>query len=434
MQHILVIGAGRSATSLIEYLLDQSSTQQWKVTVADLSLNLAEQKVNNHPAGNAIALDTADKQARRNSIAQADIVVSMLPAFMHITIANDCLALGKHLVTASYVSPEMQALHQEAKAKNLIFLNEMGLDPGIDHMSAMQIIDRIHGQGGKITSFKSYCGGLVAPESNDNPWGYKFSWNPRNVVVAGQSGAHYLENGQQVHLPYSSIFAAPVVFQLNQHESFDGYPNRDSLSYQAVYGLNHVATLIRGTLRELGYCQAWQALVLMGLTDDQIQLELPTNTTWAVWAGKRYEQLVMENPAFADEVVKQKLTWLGLFDSKPLGKTIGTAATILLDLLESKWLLEPHDKDRIVMIHHFTYELNKKVVHLQSALDLIGTDTLHTAMAKTVGLPLGIGVKLIHQQNIKARGVMIPISSEIYEPALAQLSKAGIRFIEAELN
>ncbi|HTL82831.1 MAG TPA: saccharopine dehydrogenase C-terminal domain-containing protein, partial [Bacteroidia bacterium] len=261
MKNILVIGAGRSSSSLIHYLLSEGKKNDWKVRVGDIDGKNAKEKTSGFDNGTGFRFDIADEKQRAEEIKNADIVVSMLPAFMHGAVAKDCVRLGKHLVTASYISEEMRALNDEATKKNIILLNEIGLDPGIDHMSAMEVITRLKEQKAEITSFHSYCGGLVAPESNDNPWGYKFSWNPRNVILAGQGTAQYIENGEYKYLPYSRLFSQATTIRVEGCGEFDAYANRDSLSYRSVYGLEKIPTMLRGTLRMNGFCKAWNVFV-----------------------------------------------------------------------------------------------------------------------------------------------------------------------------
>ncbi len=287
MQKILLIGAGRSASSLIRYLLDHASECDWEITVADVSLEMAQHKTGQHPRAKALAFDMQDEAQRSTHIQAADLVISMLPATMHMPVAHDCVRYKKHLVTASYVSPAMKALHEEAKNAGIILMNEIGLDPGIDHASAMQIIDSVRDKGGEVVSFKSYCGGLVAPESNDNPWGYKFTWNPRAVVMAGQGGdaagiaAQYMENGKVKYIPYTRLFSSLETVSVGGLGKFDAYANRDSLSYINVYGLKDVQNMYRGTLRASGFCKAWNALIQLGITDDSFKISNAKNLSYA---------------------------------------------------------------------------------------------------------------------------------------------------------
>jgi len=440
MKNILVIGAGRSTVSLIGYLLENATNFNWQITVADMNLDLAKSKTLGHPNAQAIQLDIDNDQQRLAEIKKADFVISMLPAFMHLSVIKDCVEAGKHVATASYVSAEMMAFDEEAKRKNILLLNECGLDPGIDHASAMKVIDEIQAQGGEITSFKSYCGGLVAPESNDNPWGYKFSWNPRNVVVAGQATAQYLENGEIKYIPYNRIFTQIDTIEVDG-SNYDAYANRDSLSYIHPYKLDTAKTILRGTLRQIAYCKAWNVFVKVGLTDDTFIIK-DTNK-------KTYTQLLQSFLPNKTSSVKQNLidfmgveadaeaidmiAWLGFFDDVKIEFPQGTPAQLLQNLLEKKWLLKPNDKDLVVMQHQFEIDtskntkLPKKII---SSLVVTGTDQNHTAMAKTVGLPLAICVKNFLTGKFNLTGVQIPIHKEIYEPLLQELEQHGISFKE----
>ncbi len=443
MKNILVIGAGRSASSLIKYLLEHSTAENWSVTVGDVSLELVKQKTNNHPNARAIVFDITNDQQREDEIKRADMVISMLPATMHMNVARDCVRFKKHLATASYVSKEMGELDAEAKAAGIILMNETGLDPGIDHASAMKVIDDIHEQGGELTSFKSFCGGLVAPESNDNPWGYKFSWNPRNVVLAGQGTAQYIEHGEYKYLPYNRLFTQIDTIEVEGHGKFDAYANRDSLSYRKLYNISGIPTMLRGTLRMPGYCKAWNVFVKLGLTDDTYKIEASESMTYR-WLLEAYlpagksttkQKLVAFMGNEMDAEALSKIEWLGVFEDRKIRLANATPAQILQDLLEEKWKLQPHDKDMIVMQHLFEYTTkDKKTQKLTSSLVVKGEDQVYTAMAKTVGLPLAIASKMILQGKIKARGVVIPTTKEIYEPLLAELETFGIVFEEKRAN
>lgn len=440
MKNILIIGAGRSASSLIKYLLDNAVKENWKVTVGDVSLDLVTQKIGNHSHARGIVLDIHNEEQRHAEIQNADIVISMLPAFMHMNVAKDCVRFKKHLATASYVSKGMGELDAEAKARGIILLNEAGLDPGIDHASAMKVIDHIQGQGGKLTSFKSYCGGLVAPESNDNPWGYKFSWNPRNVVLAGQGTAQYIENGEYKYIPYNRLFTQIDTIEIDGYGKFDAYANRDSLSYRKVYGIEHIPTMLRGTLRMPGYCKAWNVFVKLGLTDDTYKIEASDQLTYRqlieayLPKGKEItkDKLIAFMGQDADKEAIDKIEWAGVLEDRKIRLTDASPAQILQDLLEEKWKLKEYDKDMIVMQHQFEYIINKESKKIISSLVVKGEDQIYTAMAKTVGLPLAITTKLILQEKIKAKGVAIPVIKEIYDPLLNELEEFGIRFEEKE--
>ncbi len=441
MRNILLIGAGRSSTFLIKYFLDQAQLQDWMLTVADVSLSLAQSKTTNHSRSSAIAFDINNETHRREEITNADLVISMLPANMHLQVAQECVRLKKHLATASYVSKEMQQLHVGAMRDGVALLNECGLDPGIDHMSAMRIIDKVKAQGEEIVSFKSYCGGLVAPESNDNPWGYKFSWNPRNVILAGQGTAKFIENGKYRYLPYSRLFSEIERIQVEGCGTFDGYANRDSLSYRPLYHLEKIPTMLRGTLRQSGYCKAWNILVQLGLTDDTYSIDNLSNLTYAqlvealLPVHKKNGSLKSRLASFMNvnensEEIKL-VEWTGVLENTPINLERATPAQALQQLLEEKWKLKPEDKDMIVMQHIFEIRnRNSEVRTINSELTVKGENAVYTAMAKTVGLPLAIASKLILNGDIKSRGVLVPVTKEIYEPVLNELEKFNIKFSE----
>ncbi len=438
MTALLIIGAGRSTTSLIQYLLQHASAMQLRITVADMNLTLAQEKIQGFENAIAIAFDINDEVQRQTLIQSHDLIVSMLPAHMHTQVAIDCVHYGKHLATASYVSKDMNALNDEATKKGILLLNECGLDPGIDHASAMKIIDEIKSKGGQITSFKSYCGGLVAPESNDNPWGYKFSWNPRNVVLAGQSTAQYLQNGELTFIPYNRLFLQTDTVYTDTHGAFDAYANRDSISYKEIYGLKNIETLLRGTLRQQGYCKAWHVLVVLGLTDDTFVIKNANQLTYKqlvqsflpIKIGDVKTNLKNWLGSIFDVEVEAKFDFLELLTDKKITKAEGTPAQLLQALLEEKWLLKDGDKDMIVMQHLFEYTLNQTTHKLTSSLIVLGDDENHTAMAKTVGLPLAITIKLFLQGKFKLSGVQIPVKPEIYVPLLQELEGLGVVFTE----
>jgi len=441
MKQILIIGAGRSSIFLIEYLLQKSIQFNWEITVGDVDIQLAQSKINNHSNGKAIAFDINNAKQREDEISKSDVVISMLPAFMHGDVAKDCVRLGKHMATASYVSETMQELDNEAKNKGIILLNEIGLDPGIDHASALKIIDELKANGCDIHTFKSFCGGLVAPESNDNPWGYKFSWNPRNVILAGQGTAQYLENGKMKFLPYNRIYTQTETIEVENYGKFDAYANRDSVGYKEIYGLQNIKTMLRGTLRMPGYCKAWNAFVKLGLTDDTWKIHESDQLTWAQLINaflpegnnSLEEKLKQFLGSEVDEVVMNKLKWLGIFEELPIKISNATPAQILQSLLEEKWKLNSGDKDMIVMQHYFGYTENKKEKAIVSSLVVKGESESHTAMAKTVGLPLAITVKNILTGKLNCKGVCIPSTPEIYNPLLNELKEFGIEFDERQL-
>lgn len=440
MNNILIIGAGRSSGALIRYLLEKSKERNWFVTVADADPKLAEAKIGGHPNGRAVWLDATKTNDRRELITRADVVVSLLPAFLHLEVAYDCIRLRKHLINASYVSREMYSLADEARSRELLFMGEMGLDPGIDHMSAMQKIDEIRAKGGKITTFRSYTGGLVAPESDNNPWHYKFTWNPRNVVLAGQGTAQYLEDGKLKFIPYNRLFAEIRSIQVPGMGEYEVYANRDSLMYVKQYGLEGTPSVLRGTVRHKGFCSAWNALVKIGMTDGEFPILNSDNLTYhelmeafaPVGGGtvkERIAALVGETP---DSAVMSKLEWLGLFRKTRIRQSNASPASILENILLDKWRLEPTDKDMIIMQHEFEYVLDGKQHRLLSTMVMKGENEDDTAMSRLVGLPLGIFVRLVMEGAIHLKGVQIPVMKEVYEPVLAELAQFGVTFHEEE--
>lgn len=440
MNSILIIGAGRSASVLINYVLKLAKERNWQVTVADANLELAQQKIAAFPHARAAWLDVMKVNDRRDLIGRADVVVSLLPAHLHLEVAHDCIRLNKHLITASYVSKEMYRLGDEARDRELIFMGEMGLDPGIDHMSAKQKIDEIQAKGGKLKSFHSYTGGLIAPESDDNPWHYKFTWNPRNVVLAGQGTAQYLENGKYKFIPYNRLFEQAYPVDIPGMGEYEVYANRDSLLYREVYGLKDIPTIYRGTLRHKGYSEAWNALIRLGLTDGSYPILDADKMTYhelmeAYLGNTEYTGSVKDRVAQMlgvanDSDVMEKLNWLGLFRKKRINMAHSTPALILENLLLDKWKLKPDDKDMIIMQHEFVYALDGKDHKEISTMVIKGQDSVNTAMAQLVGLPLGIFVKLVMEGRIKSTGVQIPVMKEVYEPVLHELKDFGIEFKE----
>lgn len=442
MKTILILGAGRSSSSLISYLLHTAESNGWKVVVGDVSLQAAKDRIGSSPAGKPITFDIQNSEVCRPVIAQSDVVISLMPAALHTEVAKLCLQEKKHLLTASYVSDEMKSFHEEARAKDLLFLNEGGLDPGIDHMSAKQVIDRIKEQGGELISFESFTGGLIAPDTDpQNPWRYKFTWNPRNVVIAGQGTARFLQNGQFKYIPYQQLFKRTTPVQVPGYGSYDGYANRDSLKYIETYKLEGIKTMLRGTLRNRGYCSAWNIFVQLGCCDDTYQMEGAGSMTHRDFMNSFLDfdlHLSVEEKIcklfdislHSSEI--KKLTWSGLFSTEKVGLEKGTPAQLLEHILNKKWKLNPDDKDQIVMWHRFVFESEGVKKEIQSSLVCTGDDSIHTAMAKTVGLPLAIAAKLLLQSKISARGVVIPTSQEFYAPILAELTTLGVEFAEVE--
>ena len=442
MPTILLFGAGKSATYLIDYLADSCGDGSRKLLVADLDPALAAAKLKGRLHTEALGVNLEQEESRQQLIRQADVVISMLPAGLHPILAADCLKLGVHFFTASYESEALRAMRSEIEAKDLLFLNECGLDPGIDHMSALKIIHEAKAKGEVIRSFKSYCGGLLAPESEDNPWKYKFTWNPRNVVLAGQGTSKFLDHGEVKLVPYQQLFKRVETIHFPGLGDFDGYPNRDSLNYQGIYGLEQVDTLLRGTLRRAGFCKAWDVFVQLGMTDDTASVQLPPGSTYRQflntflpWSDQlTVEEKLAEVIPDLDFPTFEKLQWLGLFESIPLPITDGTPAQLLQAILEVHWSLQPADRDLIVMQHQFEIQTQAGIKKVISSLVEEGQDGVYTAMAKTVGLPLAIAVDLFLKGEISLRGLQLPVVPELYLPILEALEKEGIRFEERVVN
>ena len=445
MKNILIIGAGKSSSALLKYLLDTSEQEALFITIADISIENANKLINKHRNAKAIILDVFDKHQRKEQIQKADIVISMLPARFHLDVAKDCITFNKHMVTASYISSEMKALDAEVKKKGLVFMNEIGLDPGIDHMSAMQVIDKIKDAGGKMLLFESFCGGIVAPESDNNLWNYKFTWNPRNVVLAGQGGAAmFIQEGTYKYIPYTKLFRRTEFLKVNDSGNFEAYANRDSLKYRSVYGLNDIPTMYRGTIRKVGFSRAWDIFVQLGMTDDSYTIEASENMSYRDFVNlflgyspsdsvelKLRSYLKIEQ----DDVMWAKLVELDLFNPiKKIGLINATPAKMLQKILEDSWTLQNDDKDMIVMQHLFGYELNGKKHQIESSFIVLGENQTYTAMSKTVGLPVGIAALKILKGEIKTPGVQIPINKEVYEPILKELENYGIKFTEKEVT
>ena len=441
MRTVLIIGAGRSASSLIQYLLNKSVEEDLHLIIGDLSLESAQNKTNNHPNATAISLDIFDENQRKSAIQKADIVISMLPAHLHIEVARDCIFYKKNMVTASYISDAMQELDVLAKENNLIFMNEIGLDPGIDHMSAMKVINEIRDKGGKMLLFESFCGGLVAPESDTNLWNYKFTWAPRNVVLAGQGGAaKFLQEGTYKYIPYCNLFRRTEFLEVEGYGKFEAYSNRDSLKYIDVYGLKDVLTLFRGTIRRVGFSKAWNMFVQLGMTDDSYVMEDSENMSYRQFVNSFLPYHPTDSVEIKmrlilkidqDDIMWDKLLELDLFNpDKKVGLKNASPAQILEKILKDRWTLEPNDKDMIVMYHKFGYELNGQKQQIDSKMVCMGEDQIYTAMAKTVGLPVAMAALLILNGKIKTPGVQLPIREEVYMPILKELEEYGVVFKE----
>jgi saccharopine dehydrogenase-like NADP-dependent oxidoreductase len=444
MKNILIIGAGKSSSALIKYLLDKSNEESLFLTIGDISTDNAKNLINNHKNAKAIVLDVFDKDQREENIQKSDLVISMLPARFHLDVAKDCITFGKHMVTASYISDEMKALDSLAKEKGLVFMNEIGLDPGIDHMSAMQVIDSIKDAGGKMLLFESFCGGIVAPESDNNLWNYKFTWNPRNVVLAGQGGAAmFIQEGTYKYIPYTKLFRRSEFITVHGNGNFEAIANRDSLKYRTVYGLEGIPTMYRGTIRKVGFSRAWNTFVQLGMTDDSYTIEESENMSYRDFvnlflAYSPSDSVELKLRSYLqidqDDVMWAKLVELDIFNpDKKIGLKNATPAQMLQSILEKSWTLAEDDKDMIVMQHLFGYELDGKKYQIESSFVVLGENQTYTAMSKTVGLPVGIAAIKILKGEIKTPGVQIPISREVYKPILKELEEHGIVFSERKV-
>lgn len=441
---ILVVGAGKSTSYLLDYLLEKSGEEDLKIIIGDKNPDGVPEALHRHANAEVIPLDITDANSRKARVKQADIVVSMLPASMHLEMARDCLEFEKNLVTASYVSEGMRQLDPEVREKGLIFMNEIGLDPGIDHMSAMEVIDRIKAAGGKMLLFESFTGGLLSPESDTNLWNYKFTWNPRNVVVAGQGGAaKFIQEGTYKYIPYHKLFRRTEFLEIQGYGTFEVYANRDSLRYREAYGLQDALTLYRGTMRRVGFSRGWNIFVQLGMTDDTYHIQnsrgmsfrdftnlfLPYSPTDSVELKLRHYLKIDQ-----DDILWGKLQELNLFDAtRKINTENGTPAQILQEILQQSWTLGPKDRDMIVMYHKFGYELDQKRHQIDANMVVIGESARHTAMAKTVGLPVAIATLLILNGKVREPGVQIPIRKEVYQPVLKSLKDYGIHFREYEV-
>jgi saccharopine dehydrogenase-like NADP-dependent oxidoreductase len=431
MKKILVLGAGLVSRPMVRYLLD---VPDFEVVVASRTVSKAQELVGTHPRGRALALNVDDGAALGRLVSETDLSVSLLPYTYHVKVAGHCLKYRKPLVTTSYVSDAMRALDAQAKAAGVIFLNEIGLDPGIDHMSAMKIIHDVQQVGGKVVSFMSYCGGLPAPEANDNPLGYKFSWSPKGVVMAGRNDARYLKDGKEVFIPGTELFGNRWPLKVADGYEFEAYPNRNSLPYIETYGLAGVRTMLRGTLRNPGWCATLKAIADLGvLKDDSVKTGI-AGLTPAAWlrgyasgAGNLRKDVAAKLGLKESDPVIERFAWLGLFDEKPIGLEQGSNLDILAKQMLDRMAYKPGERDMIVLHHEFRAEYpTRSAESIFSTLIAFGEPGGDSSMARTVSLPAAIGVRMILHGELKLTGVQIPVVPEIYEPVLAELKRLGI--------
>nr|WP_321355229.1 saccharopine dehydrogenase C-terminal domain-containing protein [uncultured Draconibacterium sp.] len=439
MKNILIFGAGRSSVFLLTYLAERASKYHWRIKVVDAE----ESDLAKSLKLPFSILNVRDEFAREQEVREADLVISMLPARFHKLVMQSCLKFSKSLFTASYESKETLQVEEDVKSKGLLFLNECGLDPGLDHMSAMRVINEIKNEGHQLEAFESFTGGLVAPESDDNPWHYKFSWNPRNVVLAGQGGpAKFIQKGKVKYIPYNRLFRRTELIEIDDYGWFEGYANRDSMSYIEKYGLQEVPTVFRGTLRRPGFCKAWNVFVQLGATSDEHYIDNVEDMTYREFINSflYYHPATVDLKLYhsmqipMDSEIIPKLEWLGIFDDRKIGLKRATPAQVMEKLLSEKWQLMPEDKDMIVMWHKFEYldRDRKEKVEKNSSLVVIGEPGAKTAMAKTVGLPLAVAAKLFLTGRLNQVGCLIPTQPDIYEPILNELESFGIKFTEME--
>lgn len=441
---ILVVGAGKSTSYLIDYFLERSNEENIHLKIGDIHPENIPDKFTQHPNCTVFPLDIFNEAERKKAVSEASIVVSMLPARLHINVAHDCIEFEKHFITASYVSDELKELDAVAKEKGLVFMNEIGLDPGIDHMSAMEVIDRIRDAGGKMLLFESFTGGLVAPVSDTNLWNYKFTWNPRNVVLAGQGGAaKFIQEGTYKYIPYQKLFRRTEFMNIEGHGTFEAYANRDSLKYREAYGLQDALTLFRGTMRRVGFSKAWQMFVILGMTDDSYTIEnsegmsyrefvnlfLPYSPTDSVELKMRHYLRIDQ-----DDIRWGKLLELDIFNpDKKIPLKNASPAQMLQHILQDSWTLKEDEKDMIVMYHKFGYLLNGEKKQIDANMVVIGENRAYTAMSKTVGLPVAIATLLILNGKVTTPGVQIPLNKEVYKPILNELKSHGIQFNEYQV-
>jgi saccharopine dehydrogenase (NADP+, L-glutamate forming) len=446
MKNVLILGAGQSSPYLIDYMLKNAESNDWFITVGDKDYNLALERVKRHHRGNAVEFDVNDELLRKSLISNSDIVINFLAPVFQYQIALDCLDMGKDCVTASYENPRVRTLHKDAIRKGIIILNEMGLDPGIDHMYAMSIIDKIHEEEGIITSFLSYGSGLPAPDSINNPLKYAITWNARNVAMAGESGAQYIEDGKIKVLNHSQVFNRTWQVEVDGVGILEAYPNRDSLTYIDVFNLKYLHTMIRGTLRFPGWCETWSQIVKLGIPNEIMRIPNLNQFTYAEFTemflpinsnGYKLDTRVANylgiNPTGK---IMENLRYLGLFSDKKIKNSPQTAAEVLTDILKDKLKLSENGRDMVILIHDFEVQYPKtgKKERRVSTLVEYGDPNGFTAIAKTVGLPAAIAAKLILNNQIPLKGCYIPIHPVIYSKVIDELKQDGIDFKERIIN
>ncbi|MCP4679675.1 MAG: saccharopine dehydrogenase [Deltaproteobacteria bacterium] len=430
MKRILVLGAGLVSRPLVTYLTDREGIE---VTVASRTVRKAEALVAGRPRGTALALNVKDMEALEGLIADHDLAVSLLPATEHVKVAKLCLKHKKHMSTTSYIDQEMQDLDADVKAAELTFINECGVDPGIDHMSAMRVIHDAMSKGGKVVSFQSYCGGLPAPEANTNPIGYKFSWAPRGVLVAATNAAKYLKDGEIVEVPGDELFKKPEIVEVPGAGTFEGYPNRDSLPYMEMYNLKDLKTMFRGTMRNIGHCAAWYHWVKLGLFDQMPRADLMSLTYrrfmqgFVDGAGDIGHALAEKTGLTEDAPAINNLKWLGMFKDSPIPIDEGGNIDVMAARMLKKCSFGPSERDMLALQHEFEIEYPDRKEKKYSTMVDFGIPNGDSAMARTVSLPVAIATRMVVEGTITQRGIVAPVKPEVYNPILDELADLGIK-------
>ena len=443
MKQLLVLGAGHSASYLLEALLEDAEREDWFVTVGDLNEDLAKQAVGTHARGEAVRFDVTDAELRSTLIGHADVVINMLPAAYQDLVAWDCVNHGRHMMSASYRDRAVRDLDLDAKRKGVLLLCEMGLDPGIDHMSAMSLIQQLRDDGGRIVGFCSYGSGIPAPDQLQNPLRYAVTWDPRNVVMAGFHGAQYMEDGNVKIVPYHQVFNHTWSVDVEGVGLLEAYANRDSLSYMKSFGLDHVRTMIRGTLRYPGWSETWGPIVRLGLPNEALRIPDLADRTYAevvemflpltksVPLDQHVARFLQISPTGR---IMDNLRWLGLFSNERIGCKGDTSAAMLIHLLQTKLPLTPEMRDLVVLVHELDVEYpndDRTPERIRSTMVVEGETGGGTAMARSVGLPLVVAVKLLLGGELSLTGCLIPTHPAIYTPILERIEQVGLRFKES---
>jgi len=444
MKNILVLGAGKSSPYLISYLLEQAEKYDWFVVVADRDVDLAKSRVQGHARGNGIPFDVNDSEMRSTQISKADVVINMLAPRFQYLVALTCVSFGKHMISVSYQDQRILELETDAQRKGVLLLTEIGLDPGIDHMSAAQMVKKINEEGGIVKSFESYGGGLPAPDTLSNPFKYVISWNPRNVVMAGENGAQYLEEGKIKIVPYHNVFLHTWPVHIAELGTMEAYPNRDSLLYRQQYNFQQAKTVIRGTLRYPGWSETWFQIVRLGLPNEKLHIPdlkdktyaeltemfLPTGGTEIGTIEGRVAKFLGISPTGQ---IMERMRWLGLFSDEKIGIDVQTSAEVLTALLSEKLKLKDEARDMVILMHEIIAEYPAKGKYrkkITSTMIHFGERAGFTSMAKSVGLPAALVAKLLLTEQLPLTGCQLPTHPAIYRPVMKALAEEGFEFSE----